>query len=436
YELRNELRTVQYARCFVLSATFSGPNRMGEVSGVHFADSPVEWVTDNQARAVSPVGPALTALSTGGWAEEHWEETDEAVTAQLIGYLVQWAEGEPRDVRLHRWACAQPTAPLSVPCMVACPHPPLLLAGDGFAASVAPRVEAAYTSGLAAANRALQLLRRREPFPVQRRVCRYLLEVGVTNPNEAICAQMNGADRVELCSALEVGGLTPSRGLFRVVRDRIRIPIYVLLRPRTGGFTYSDELFETMRQDAEWYMREGANGIVFGILRYAHGRNSIDRDRCRELVRLAGGRAVFHRAFDFLPDPLQSLEELIDLRFYRVQTSGARTTAEGGMERLQAWIAHAGWQIAIMPAGGITPAMVADLLRVTQADQVHASLRRPVPDPSLVGNARLAEVMGGRDAANSWLTTDPDLVRRMREQLDWLAQQTVPEAERGEDITE
>ena len=78
--------------------------------------------------------------------------------------------------------------------------------------------------------------------------------------------------------------------------------MYVLLRPRAGGFTCSDGEFETMRRDAEWFLRSGADGIVFGILNCPHGANEIDRERCRELVRLAGGRAVFHRAFDFLPE--------------------------------------------------------------------------------------------------------------------------------------
>jgi copper homeostasis protein len=247
---------------------------------------------------------------------------------------------------------------------------------------------------------------------------RVVLEVGVTGVEEALRAESSGADRQELCSGLEVGGLTPSPGTFLAVREAVRLPVYVLLRPRTGGFTCSDAQFETMKRDAEWFLRNGANGIVFGILHCHAGVNVIDRNRCEELVRLAGGRAVFHRAFDFLPEPLVRLEELADLGFERVQTSGGSPTAEGGAGRLSAWIAHAGWQIEIMPAGGITPAVVGQLLRETQAGQVHASLRAPVPDPSLLTNPRLGRAMGVADPEVGWPTTDANFVQAMRNELD------------------
>lgn len=247
---------------------------------------------------------------------------------------------------------------------------------------------------------------------------RVLLEIGVTGPEEALRAQMLGADRLELCGGLEVGGLTPSPGAFLAVREAVRLPVYVLLRPRTGGFTLTDGEFETVTRDAEWFLRHGANGIVFGILDCRDGTNRIERKRCEELVRLAAGKAVFHRAFDFLPDPLVRLEELADIGFERVQTSGGASTAEAGSGRLAAWVAHAGWQIEIMPAGGIRPATVGQLLRVTRADQVHASLRTPVPDPSLLSNPRLGGAMGVPDPTAGWPTTDADLVREMRAELD------------------
>ena len=244
---------------------------------------------------------------------------------------------------------------------------------------------------------------------------RVLLEVGITGVDDAVRAAANGADRLELCGGLELGGLTPSPGAFLAVREAVRLPVYVLLRPRTGGFTCTAGEFETMTRDAEWFLRHGANGIVFGILSCRDGVTAIDRTRCAELVRLAAGKAVFHRAFDFLPDPLVGLEELVDLGFERVQTSGGSATADEGAERLAALVARAGWQIEIMPAGGIRPANVGHLLRVTRADQVHASLRARVADPSLLANPRLGGAMGVPDPAAGWPTTDADLVRSMRD---------------------
>jgi copper homeostasis protein len=421
YELRNELRRVRYACCFALTAAFTGPSLLGPRGGVRIEDSPVEWVTDNHLRGVSPVGPALTGLSAPLWAEAHWDEPDADVARQLLPCLATWAEGEPTGVHLWRWRLAQPVEPLAVPCLVGCQEPPLVFAGDGFAAPAASRLDAAHASGLAGARRVVQLIRKVGRFALRRRTRRIVLEVGVTGVEEALRAQMLGADRLELCSGLEVGGLTPSPGTFLAVREAIRLPVYVLLRPRTGGFAYSDSQFETMRRDAEWFLRNGANGIVFGVLG-GSAANEIDRRRCRQLVELAGGRAVFHRAFDFLREPLVRLEELADLGFQRVQTSGGSATAEGGSGRLAAWIAHAGWQIEIMPAGGITPAVVAQLLRETQADQVHASLRAPVPDLSLLTNPRLGRAMGVADPQVGWATTDGDAVQAMRNELDRFVQ--------------
>ena len=247
---------------------------------------------------------------------------------------------------------------------------------------------------------------------------RIALEVGITSVQEAVLAARSGADRLELCSALDVGGLTPSPGTFLAVREAVQIPVYVLLRPRVGGFTYSDDQFDTMRRDAEWFLGHGADGIVFGILKVCDVVNRIDMDRCRRLVDLATGKAVFHRAFDFLPSPFLALEELIKLDFERVQSSGGCSSAEAGMNRLAACVAHASGRLGILPAGGIRPDMVAGLLRVTRADQVHASLRVGVPDPSVASNPGLASAMGVADHLAGWRTTDAQMIEQMRNELD------------------
>jgi copper homeostasis protein len=178
-----------------------------------------------------------------------------------------------------------------------------------------------------------------------------------------------------------------------------------------------------MKRDAKWFLKHGADGIVFGILRYRKGVSSIAREPCQELVALAGARdAVFHRAFDFLPEPLLALEELAELGFQRVQSSGGYATAEGGIGRLTAWVAHAGWQIEIVPAGGINPSTVLHLLRETQAHSVHGSFRAAVADPSLTTNPGLMGAMGATAPEGNWRTTSADMVRAMRSALDHLAE--------------
>lgn len=245
---------------------------------------------------------------------------------------------------------------------------------------------------------------------------RLLLEIAVSTPDEARCAAIGGADRLELSSGLEVGGLTPSLHTFQRVRDVIgRIPLYVLIRPRPGGFDYSPREFDVMLGDAEAFIGLGASGIVFGALK----GTEIDRERCREMVRIAPGASVFHRAFDFVHDPFASLDELIGLGFQRVLTSGQAADAETGANRLAELIRRAGARIEILPAGNIRPGNVARLVRKTGCIQVHSSARSPAPvahpaPPHLAGSGM------GLDADGRWGTTDLEIVRGLRQALDGL----------------
>lgn len=238
---------------------------------------------------------------------------------------------------------------------------------------------------------------------------RILLEVAITTSDEAKVAAEAGADRLELCSTLEVGGVTPSFGAFVAIREAVTIPVYVLLRPRPGGFTYTDAEFAILKHDAEWFLKHGANGIVCGFLT-ADGR--IDRTRCAELAALAKGKAVFHRAFDFLPNRTDAMEELIGLGFERILTSGGAPTAVQGRGEIADLVQRAAGRIEILPAGGVRPENVPQLLSETGCKQVHASLRSVVADPTLAWNTKLKPQMGERKA------TDAKLVRAMRSILD------------------
>lgn len=241
----------------------------------------------------------------------------------------------------------------------------------------------------------------------------YLLEIAVSTPEEAVVAVREGADRLELSSGLEVGGLTPSIGLFRAVRERASVPVWVLLRPRAGGFVYTQSEFDVMRADAAAFVAAGADGVVFAVLT-PDGR--IDHSSCRTLVDAANGRAVFHRAFDFLPHPIEALDELIEFGFARVLTSGGAATAEAGTTCLAALVQHAGRQIEVLPAGTVRPRNVGELVRATRCDQVHAAPRVPVADPLLAAHPRLAAGMGVPTELSA------HLVRELRRELDRAAE--------------
>jgi copper homeostasis protein len=207
-----------------------------------------------------------------------------------------------------------------------------------------------------------------------------LLEICLGSVEDAQAAAAGGADRIELNSALDLGGLTPSLGCLLEVKQMVRLPVMVMIRPRRGGFAYSAADFRVMERDLEMALEQGADGIVVGVLNADGG---VDLPRCRELVRRAGTReVVFHRAFDVTPDPFLALEQLIDLGFTRVMTSGQEATADTGAPLIAALIQRAAGRIEVLPAGGINCSTVAEVIGRTGCDQVHASLRTRRKDTS------------------------------------------------------
>ena len=148
----------------------------------------------------------------------------------------------------------------------------------------------------------------------------------------ALAAERGGARRLELCDALFDGGTTPSAGMIAACRDRVAIPLFVIIRPRGGGFVYSEPELDVMRRDIVAARGLGADGVVIGVLR-RDGR--VDEDQTRSLVGVAGDLSVtFHRAFDFTPDPGAAMETLISAGITRVLTSGGALTAREGVTTL------------------------------------------------------------------------------------------------------
>jgi copper homeostasis protein len=188
-----------------------------------------------------------------------------------------------------------------------------------------------------------------------------------------IAAREGGADRIELCSALSEDGLTPSHGLIRTAIEHSGLPVYVLLRPRSGNFFYRDEEFALMRDDLLHARSLGASGFALGVLR---ADATIDAERTRELVELASPLEVtFHRAFDLVPSLDQALEDIIAAGCSRVLTSGGERDVVTGATNLARLVEHAGERINVAVGGGLRIENAASVVRITGARHFHGSVR-------------------------------------------------------------
>ncbi|MCB0471822.1 MAG: copper homeostasis protein CutC, partial [Flavobacteriaceae bacterium] len=160
-----------------------------------------------------------------------------------------------------------------------------------------------------------------------------IIEICANSYESALYAQKAGADRIELCVELAVGGITPSYGLLKKVRQDISIPVNVLIRPRSGNFTYSTEELEIMKQDILLCKELGFHGIVSGFLKEDH---TVDPDKTRALIELARPLSfTFHRAFDWVPKPLEALDILRNMEVDRILSSGQQRTAIEGIGLLK-----------------------------------------------------------------------------------------------------
>ena len=197
------------------------------------------------------------------------------------------------------------------------------------------------------------------------------IEVCVDSLGGAFIAEKAGADRIELNSALALGGLTPSLGTFLEIRKKISLPIVIMIRPRAGDFYYSKEEFEIMLKDIELFVSYGAKSFAIGIL---DNNKELDLKRMKILIKKGGGaEIVLHRAFDITPDPFKTLERAVDLGIKRILTSGQKKTALEGAELIKRLIEKADGRIEILPAGGINRSNIEKLISITGVEQIHGS---------------------------------------------------------------
>ncbi len=232
-----------------------------------------------------------------------------------------------------------------------------------------------------------------------------MLEIAANSVASALAAQQGGAGRVELCTALELGGLTPSQAQIAMARERLRIPLYVLIRPRAGDFLYSDLECETMQRDIETCASLGCDGVVLGVL---DADGNVDAARCRALIAAAGKLGVtFHRAFDLSRDPPQALEDIVALGCERILTSGTQTSAVEGAALIRELVVQAAGRLAVMPGAGITAQNIAALAAATGAHEFHASAKRQLPSGMQHRRPLLSDMEGGE------LRSDVEQVRAL-----------------------
>jgi len=239
-----------------------------------------------------------------------------------------------------------------------------------------------------------------------------LIEVCVDSVASAVAAERGGAQRIELCSDLLEGGITPSVGLLGVVRSKVSIPVHVIIRPRGGDFWYSEAEFDSMKRDIEVAKSEGANGVVLGIL---EREGTVDVRRTRQLVERARPLSVtFHRAFDMSSDLFRALNDVCAIGVDRLLTSGGEQECLHGVETVARLVKDARGRISIMAGGRIGIDNASTIIERTGVTEIHVGLATPVKSAMLHQNSRLSlGKVQGREFEQSEVLEEN--VRRLRQ---------------------
>ncbi|WP_185286690.1 copper homeostasis protein CutC [Chryseobacterium indologenes] len=197
------------------------------------------------------------------------------------------------------------------------------------------------------------------------------IEIACFNPESAIIAFENGADRIELCDGLSEGGTTPGFDTTKELRQKINIPIFVMIRPRGGDFTYSDEEFEQMKEELMRLKSLKVDGFVFGIL---NENDEVNIEQNKTLVEMAKPLpCTFHRAFDRASGLENTLENVIECGFKTILTSGQKPNVSDGKENLKKLVELSDGRIEILVGGGLRSSNIEEIREVTKAGYFHSS---------------------------------------------------------------
>ena len=198
-----------------------------------------------------------------------------------------------------------------------------------------------------------------------------IIEIAANSFESAQIANRAGADRIELCSNLEIGGTTPSPGQLRCVKNILKIPVHVLVRPRGGDFVYSESELEEIIETIKYCKSIGVEGVVVGFLT---AEGEVDVTKTQKILKHTKGlETTFHRAFDMVIDQKKALETIIELGFNRILTSGGKRSTPEGIKKIAELVIQAGDRITIMPGGGVNENNIQDVIRFTGATEFHLS---------------------------------------------------------------
>ena len=242
-----------------------------------------------------------------------------------------------------------------------------------------------------------------------------LLEVCAGDIDSVIAAAQGGASRVELCSALGEGGVTPSIGFIRSALKVPGIRVHVLIRPRGGDFLYTPQEVDCMVDDIVAAREAGVHGVVIGALT---PDGEIDMNACRKMMEAAAGISVtFHRAFDLCRDPFKALEDIISLGCDRILTSGQAQTALEGKENLAELVKQADGRIIILAGAGVSQSNAAEILNASVTGEIHASARTSVESGMKFRHSGVSMGTPGSDEY-SRKTTSADIVKQIVSQIN------------------
>lgn len=242
-----------------------------------------------------------------------------------------------------------------------------------------------------------------------------IIEIAANSYESAKIASLAGADRIELCSNLEVGGTTPSPGQLRCAKNHLTIPIHVLIRPRGGDFVYGDSEMEEMIESIKYCRSIGVEGVVLGVLT---PEGSVDIDKTRKILSYTEGMVTtFHRAFDMVTHQDRALESIIELGFDRILTSGGQQSTPEGIKQIAALVQQANGRITIMPGGGINENNIEDVIQFTGATEFHLSGKVLVKSPVEYRNKALELVDPDHIHPYNYHQSSYDKIKRVMEKV-------------------
>lgn len=244
---------------------------------------------------------------------------------------------------------------------------------------------------------------------------KYLLECATDSVESALAAKKGGADRLELCANLIIGGTTPTLALFDEVRSLSDIPLYILIRPRFGDFLYSDYEANVICREIEMFKKAGAEGVVIGSLKED---GTLNTEHMKRFMEAAQGMSVtLHRAFDMSADPIATLKQAKELGVNTILTSGQAKSSLEGMDLYEKLLQEANDDITILAGGGINASTIEKLMQSTSLKAFHMSGKKVVESGMEYRNPNVSMGLPGISEYSIWLT-DEQNVRDARNVLD------------------